>query len=294
GIGLAVRQPQIALGALLLFLTNFAAISFAGVVIFVLLGFRPVNPEQRWHRLPRSLVISAMLVLVITIPLVILALRFVSESSLNRKIHQSVSENITHYTDAQLVDVEIRKEGNILNLIVTARAARQPNHQQLIDLQTEIATQLQQPVALKLIVVPMTRLDPLIPPTFTPTPLPGPTETPTITPSPTTTPSPTPTRTLIPSATATATLTATPTDTPTPTPTFTPTPVLAYIANTGGLGVFLREEPGGEIIPGALPEGAPVWLLYERQTLNGVEWIQVKDTLNRIGWVRADLLIIRP
>lgn len=294
GIGLAIGRPQIALGALLLFLTNFAAISFAGIVIFVTLGFRPLHPELRWHHVQSRLLISAGLVMIVTIPLIILTLRFVAESSLNRKIHQAVSENIVHYTDAQLVDIQIEQDGDTIHLTVTARAARQPNYQQLLDLQTEIATQLQQPVSLQLIVVPMTLLDPLIPPTLTPTPLPGPTNSPTITPSPTITHTPAPTRTPIPSVTMTATVSATPTETQTPTPTFTPTPVLAYIANTGGIGVFLREEPGGKIIPGALPESAPVWLLYERQTLNGIEWIQVKDALNRIGWVRVAFLVVRP
>lgn len=294
GVGLAIKQPQITLGALLLFLTNFAAISFAGIIVLALLGFRPVHPEREWNHMPRGLLTSAGLVTIITIPLVILTLRFVSESALNRKINDSVSENITHYTDAQLVNVQIEKEDGTLHLIVTVRAASQPNYQQLVDLQTEIATQLQQPVSLKLIVVPMTRLDPLIPPTLTPTPLPGPTHTPTITPSPTITQSPSPTITPLPSTTPTSTVTPTPTDTPTSTPTLTPTPVLAYIANTGGLGVFLREEPTGEIIPGPLRENAPVWLLYERITINEFEWIQIKDVLDRIGWVRAEFLIIRP
>lgn len=294
GIGIAIREPQILVGALLLFLTNFAAISFAGIVVFAVLGFRPVHPELEWHHVPRGLLTSAGLVTVITIPLMILTLRFVSESSLNRKITQAVSENIVHYTDAQLVDIQIEKEGDAFSLLVTARAARQPTYQQLLDLQTEITTQLQLPVALKLIVVPMSRLDPLNPPTLTPTPLPGPTNTPTPTSLPTFTRTPTPTQTPIPSATATATITAIPTESPTPTPSHTPTPVLAYIANTGGLGVFLREEPGGDIIPGALPEGAPVLLLYERQTINGIVWLQVKDSLNRVGWVRAELLVIYP
>ena len=42
GIGVAVGNLEVALGALLLFLTNLAAISFAGIMVFVLLGFRPL------------------------------------------------------------------------------------------------------------------------------------------------------------------------------------------------------------------------------------------------------------
>lgn len=292
GLSLSLRQPQLSLGALLLFLTNFAAITFAGIIIFALLGFRPVEPERMWHRMPRGLLISAVLVLIITIPLIIITLRFVSDTALNNQIHQVVGENVIQYSNAQLVDVQIDKESELLDLVVTIRAIRQLNYQEVVQLQADIATQLQRPVALKLIVVPMTELDPLIPPTLTPTPLPGPTSTPspTSSPVPTASPSPSPTPTITP----TWTLTPTPTDTPTPSPTFTPTAVLAYISNTSGLGAFLRVEPAGQIIPGALPEGAAVWILYERQVIQGFEWLQVMDTLSRIGWVRSEVLTIRP
>jgi uncharacterized hydrophobic protein (TIGR00271 family) len=291
GIGIALGKIDAALGASLLFLTNLAAISFAGILIFALLGFRPLHPEARWHRIPRGFLTSGALVLVITIPLIILTTRFVNDTALNRQIQQEISADVALFNDAQLVDIKTDKNGDLLNLIVTIRASHQPSYQQLIDLQEQVAIQLQRPVALKLIVVPMTQLDPLIPPTQTPTPLPGATATPTVTRTATPTISPTPT---IPSPTPTATITPTSTYTPTPTPTFTPTPVLAYVANTGGLGVFLREEPAGRIIPGALPEGAPVWILYDRQVIDGIEWIHVSDTLNRIGWLRVDVLVIYP
>jgi len=133
----------------------------------------------------------------------------------------------------------------------------------------------------------MIRLDPLVPPTHTPTPLPGPTGTPTPTPLP-----PTATHTPIP-PTHTPTLTPTPSSTPTPTVSNTPTPVLAYISNTGGLGVYLRDLPAGTII-GSLPERAPVQILYRRETALGLEWIEVRDALGRTAWVQAAYLILRP
>jgi hypothetical protein len=102
----------------------------------------------------------------------------------------------------------------------------------------------------------------------------------------------TPSRTPAP-PTATVTITPTPTETPTPTPTFTPTPVLAFIGNTGGVGTVLRQAPEGAIA-GFLPDGAPVRVLYRRETVGRTEWIEVKDALDRTGWVPAQFLEIKP
>ena len=45
GIGISLGSADVSLGALLLFLTNFAAISFAGIVAFAILGFRHYNNQ---------------------------------------------------------------------------------------------------------------------------------------------------------------------------------------------------------------------------------------------------------
>jgi uncharacterized hydrophobic protein (TIGR00271 family) len=57
GIGLATNHWEVAFGAILLFVTNLAAISFAGILVFVALGFKPRRREARWHHLPRSLLV---------------------------------------------------------------------------------------------------------------------------------------------------------------------------------------------------------------------------------------------
>jgi hypothetical protein len=291
GVGISLRSPEIALGAFLLFLTNLVTISFAGIVVFAALGFRPVDVEDTIRGLPRSLYVSTGLVLLVTIPLVALTLRFVSQAhqeqeqrTYDQLVRTTVQEELSTLMPGQLVDIEISQVDSTLKLEVTVRASQQPSHNSVVALQEAVASRLQRTIELELIVVPMIRLDPLIPPTFTPTATPGPSATPTTSPTPTSTPVP---------ATATPTITATPTDTATATQTYTPTPVLAYIANTGGNGVYLRETAAGKII-GSLPEGAPVLILYQRETVNRLDWIEVQDSLGRTGWVLAQFLIIRP
>lgn len=299
GLGISLGAPEVILGAGLLFFTNLAAISFAGIIIFAALGFRPAHLENTWHHIPRSLFVSASLVLITAVPLVIVTLRIVQRAHELQEVRTAVSLEISALPDAQLVDVNIDTSNSTLHLRITARTSLQPNYQQVVILQKAIAARLQRTIALELIIVPTTKLDPLVPPTFTPTSTPSLTPTPGPSLTPTKTPTPTPTLTFTPITTNTSTLTLTPTETSTSTPTFTPTatytptPVLAYIANTGGAGVYLREGPAGKVI-GALPEGAAVLILYQRQIVNGREWIEIQDALGRIGWVQAMYLIIKP
>ncbi len=303
GLGISLGDPSVAWGAALLFLTNLASISFAGIVVFFALGFRPARRQDTWHRLPSSLLISAALMLVTAVPLVVLTLRVVDQTSALQEVRSAVVAELSALPDAQLVDVGIDNSNSTLHLNITVRTSRQPGYKEIVALQQAIAARLQRTIAIQVIVIPTTKLDPLVPPTLTPTPTPtltftpGPSPTPTNTPTPTATATPTatftPTATTTPTSTATPTQTTTPTTTFTPTPTSTPTPVLAYIHTPGGSGTYLRQAPGGQTIVW-LPENAPVLILMGQQTVNRREWIEVRSILDQTGWVLAELLIIRP
>ncbi len=301
GIGLALRRGEIAGGALLLFLTNLVAISAAGGLVFLGLGFRPELDVRSRARVFKGGVISvAVLLLAVTVPLGLLTANSLREANLNRTIQKVLKEEVatmgrvelvgwhiaalvateptvpleTGHVDLieaeQAISVEAGQtvaDGETLRLEVQVRATRTLYYQEVVDLQTRVAGRLQRPVALVLTVIPVTQLDPIVPPTFTPTP------TATATPTPT------------------ATLRAEPQDeaatpTPTPTATATPTPMTAVISGTGGRGLRLRWTPGGAVA-GVLPEGARVEILYERQELEGEEWIKIRDEQGRVGWVAA-------
>jgi uncharacterized hydrophobic protein (TIGR00271 family) len=287
GIGIAVGNTRVALGATLLFVTNLVAISFAGILVFALLGFRPRYLNHTWHHVPLSLFLTAGLVLITAIPLFLLTYNIVQNTRLSQDVQTAVSKELAALPNTQLVDISYSTSGSTMNLQLTIRTPNQPDYQQVVDLQKAIAARLQRAISLELIIIPTTELNPLIPPTFTPTATPGPSVTPTPPPTATSTAVPTHTPTL------TATNTSTPTFTPTATQTFTPTPVVAYIANTGGLGVYIRESPAGLII-GSLPEGSQVQILYQRQIVGRIEWIEIRDLFGRISWLQAEFLVIHP
>jgi hypothetical protein len=275
GIGIAFGRWDVAGGALLLFLTNLTAIALAGIAIFAALGFRPQRAAETAQQVRSSLMTAAALVLLITIPLTLLSLRFVGETRLRSKVQSAVLAELVNQPGSQLVDIEIRSDTPSLHLVVTVRSPAAMAFNEALSLQDALAVRLQRPVMLELVVIPTVRLDPRVPPTQTPTSTPGPSATPTHTPTVTRTPSPQPS------------------ETSTPRPTATPTPVLAYIASPGSGGVGLRALPAGTPLD-FLPNGAPVAILYAREEVEGVEWIQIRDVLGREGWVLASAVIIRP
>lgn len=294
GIGLSMQDPEISLGATLLFLTNLVTISFAGILVYASVGFRPAEHNNKWNGIPYEVIFSAILVLIVTIPLVVLSLRFVNQGRQQRQeqefrleVMEVVEDQINQHPGSQIVGLEVNKNDSITDLLVTVRTSMRYTYQEVVDIQEHVAVALQEPISLQLIEIPAFRLDPRIPPTFTSTPTPGPSATPTLTLTPTQN------LTFTPTSTSTASITPTLTDTPTPTATYTPTPVLAYIAFTGGKGIYLRETPGGKAIH-SLPENSPVQILYDRQFVNETEWVKIRDVFNRVGWIPVRFLLIRP
>ena len=279
GIGIALFDQSIILGALLLFLTNFASISFAGILVFWGLGFRPSYSEKSLRGVPRSAIISAALVLIIAIPLIVITLGFVQNGQQTKIIRNVVETELSIIPDSQLIDLQNTITNDTVQLEITARTYQQPTYQQVLELQSNIAKNLNQPVSLQFIAIPYTKLDPLIPPTYTPTPTLGPSATPTITPTFTSTP------TLIPSITMTPTETAT--------PTATATLIIANVFRTNGDGIYMRKSPNGELSV-ILPEGAAVNITGEREQINNTLWIKVTDLLGRSGWVPAQYLTVKP
>ena len=273
GVGLALNRMDVAGGAGLLFVTNAVAIAFAATLVFFSLGFSP-KPITITNRLPRSLIFAALLTMTLLVPLTYLSVDFVQQARERGRIEDIVQEEVVNTLEAELVELSVARKGEALSMNMTLRTARPLYYQDSIALQDAIAGRLQQPVELVINSVIVSRLDPKVPPTLTPTPTIG--------------PSPTPTRTATPTSTATSTPTQTPTSTATPTatntPTTTPTPSVALVAQTLGRGLRLRQFPEGPIIS-TLRERDPLIVLYGIEIVNGLVWIEVQDKEGRIGWV---------
>lgn len=279
GIGIAIGRWDVAGGALLLFTTNAVTIAFASVLVFFLRGFG-IQLTEGEHRLPRSLLLSASLVLIMFLPLNYLSVRFFQEAADNRRVNDVVKSAVHDLVGGDLTQLQVLRNGNALDMDLTIQTSNRLTYSQVVDLQEAIVKALDQPVSLKVNEIIAERLDPLVPPTHTPTP--------TLTRTPTLGPSPTQTRmpSLTPTASATLTETPTPTTTPLPTstPTNTPTPHQVQAATLPLPLMRIYQVPGGPAI-GSLHPGQVVTLLYGEKIYQGLVWVEVRDVEGRIGWV---------
>lgn len=294
------------LGALLLFVTNFVAISVATSIMFLTLGFRPsvVQKERRTVQ-ARSVRMAFVMLGLVTVLLFAFTYQLAQENARDARINDVVQMKLDEVIDGELNEPPVRsfstdENGDrLLRLDITARATHLPSYDMVVELQEAIGAVLQSEgildkVELTLTVIEKTELDPLAPPTLTPTytptitPSPGPTLTPTPTMTPTGTPFPTATATTtpLPSETPTALATATATLTETPLPTATPqTAVIIY-----PYGLNMRAAPGfdSEIVA-VLAEGTAVVLLDGRETVDDIIWQQI--SLDGVtGWVTNQFL----
>lgn len=284
---------SLGLGALLLFSTNFIAITSAAILVFLSLGFRPsVAQKERRSLQTRTVRLALGLLALIAVLLGSITYSLAQTTADEVRIRQVTAQRVSEIAGAELVDLTIdRSESQLLNLNIVARATQPIRHNAVVELQKTIGTDLQREVALELIVIDVTKLDPFTPPTHTPTPTTTSTNTPGPTPTATATLTTAPTDTATPLATATvtasptATATATPTLSPTATPSLTPSPTPRLATVSYAYGLNLRAAPdAASTLLAFLPQGTTVVLLDEMVTVDDVAW-QAVEYDGQTGWV---------
>ncbi len=302
GITLTNGLYQQSLGALLLFTTNFVAISAATAVTFLILGFRPTAAQKARREVQqRSVQIALLLVVIMALLLTVFTYRLAQDAAYEANMRALVEDKVTEVTGGRVVSPEdLIIVGDITNqtaplvMDLTVRSTQSIPYLQVKELQDAISIGLQREVGLTMTVIRVTNLNPEVPPTFTPTPTaintstPGPTPTNTLT--ATATPLPTNTPTAVPSDTSTPLPTETPMIVPTDTAVPTPTPRTAVINSPYGLN--LRAEPGtdGTILAFLAPDTVVV-LLNGQKTADNLTWQQI-EAEGQTGWVSDQFLAI--
>jgi uncharacterized hydrophobic protein (TIGR00271 family) len=265
GIGIALGRWDIAGGAALLFLTNAVTIAFAATLVFFLEGFSPKYKRED-GKVPRSLTAAAILTTVLFVLLVFVGARSVTQAQENRLINNIIQTELHEMNDGELVELNINKTEQEIHLDLTVSSNVPPSYSDVVALQEVLVARLDKPVSLIVNYLRSERLDPLEPPTATPTA--------TFTP----TPGPTYTLTPIPTATATRQNTAT----PSPTPTNTPQPPFEFRTDlTSDYNLYFT--PGGEV-NAALTWNSVLFDLGQSQIYDGLVWRLLEDEQGRKGW----------
>ncbi|GAB4536475.1 MAG: hypothetical protein Kow0063_22040 [Anaerolineae bacterium] len=158
GSGIALNRPEVAGGALLLFITNLIAISMAGAIVFLLLGFRPTPDErERRRRFRQGLAVSLALLLVISIPLGFFLVKTVRDGQRQQAVTRVLVREAPN-VGATLVDSTIQREGGGFRVVATYYASQLPDRSTVRRIQEALSRAIGAPVRLEVVVIPVARV----------------------------------------------------------------------------------------------------------------------------------------
>ncbi|MGD2147252.1 MAG: TIGR00341 family protein [Anaerolineae bacterium] len=157
GLGLSLGQPRVAAAAFLLFLANIAAISLAGVIVFLLLGVR----SRTWQpgenrRIRRGLIAFGLMVLVIAIPLGIIMAGIVRQSATQRAIQQVLTQQLAAH-EGELVSFEHQVEQGDLWVSATVQTVDGITAASVDAIASALRNRMDRPVTLEVVTLPVVR-----------------------------------------------------------------------------------------------------------------------------------------
>ncbi|RME44171.1 MAG: DUF389 domain-containing protein [Chloroflexi bacterium] len=159
GIGLARADLRIAGGGTLLFITNLTAITLAGAVTLLLLGFRPAHRGDWQTRVRVGLTTALVLLLLIAIPLGLIFIQLVNTSQVHQAIQDTLTRELKTLPDLELAGFEFEDHTSQVDVTVTFHA-REPVSQAIAKhLDDELSDAIGRPVRLRVVVIPVTEIE---------------------------------------------------------------------------------------------------------------------------------------
>jgi uncharacterized hydrophobic protein (TIGR00271 family) len=143
GIGLGAGEWEIALGALLLFLTNYLAILLAGGGVLVLLGLsRAATRTMEVHTRRAAFVAIAIGMVLVAVPLSLTSARLVDESLMRRQV-LAITQAWLAPTEFKLRELEINFLDREVHLLITGPGEPPPIPKLATDLREGLETQVE-------------------------------------------------------------------------------------------------------------------------------------------------------
>jgi uncharacterized hydrophobic protein (TIGR00271 family) len=186
GIALSQGRFPESVGALFLFFTNLVVISTASAFIFFVLGFRPMAREKQKQATRTRSVRIAFILLAINIGILSYSTISLTREQRELAVIRSTTESVLNSIDDEGTTVELddlvitygEDDPSILNLDITARSTRNILYSEVVAIQEQIGATLRaegidfSKLAVNMVVIRITQLDPANPPTPTPTVMP--------------------------------------------------------------------------------------------------------------------------
>lgn len=150
GIGLAWQETSLAIGALLLFVTNLTGIIFSGVVILLLQSYGSIA------RAKQGLIFSITILILLGLPLGFSLRGLITDNNLRYSVNDLVRNQIDTFANSDLRSLEvIRKSDRVVIEMEVAAAPNSLNRDRLVDVRDRLTQELEQQVELKIKIVPV-------------------------------------------------------------------------------------------------------------------------------------------
>ena len=152
GYGIGTAQWPIASGALMLFLTNFAAIVLSAGLVFLLIGVRPQSAvADRQHFIARyRIAIAVLLLLGLSVPLMRTLRSAAQEVHLRTEISNLLRKRLSKSEERQLDSVKLQIAKGHVAVAAIVQTSRFIEPQEVQALQSELTSLIGRPVRLEL------------------------------------------------------------------------------------------------------------------------------------------------
>lgn len=149
GIGLAFASFPVWSGAALLYATNLIGITIAGSIVFLIMGFIPLQQAKK------GLLVSAGVSVLLIVPLALSMRELVLENQISITIKRVLKEKTFTFRDLQLSEVKVVRFKKPMVVIVTVLAPEQPiTSRQVALVQDFLIRELNTPMEFKLRIIP--------------------------------------------------------------------------------------------------------------------------------------------
>ncbi|AFZ33881.1 hypothetical protein Sta7437_0265 [Stanieria cyanosphaera PCC 7437] len=150
GIGLAFAQKTLSLGAFLLFVTNLVGIIFSGSLVFLFQSYGNLK------RAKKGLFFSIFVLSILGLPLSFSLRELLVKESVRSKVSQLVRNQTLTFANSDINSLQVESFSNRINIQMQIAADEDSITQNQIELVRDfLAQELQKPVELKVVIVPV-------------------------------------------------------------------------------------------------------------------------------------------
>lgn len=152
GYGIGTLQWSLASGALMLFLTNFAAIVLSAGLVFLAVGVRPqkINADRQKFLSRHRIAIAALILTGLSIPLMETLGSAAQQARIRREVDALIRSRILQSQQRQVDSVKLQIGKDYLAVTATVQTVRFIQPQEVQALKTELTAMVGRPVRLEI------------------------------------------------------------------------------------------------------------------------------------------------